>query len=617
MKLINFLPKIYTDELFYSVMGRYQKYSGYLNSKHTIIDFFGELKVTPTIEFQSNLISLENNLCINKVIKPITIIKNNSLLPAYFCFMKKEIVNEVIDLLINDNGEGIKYKIGLIPGGLCRKNYVYYCPICCQNEIKEYGEAYIHRNHQLQGVDVCEKHSCLLKPYKIETTKYEYVYLKSENLDFKVIYPKKSMQSKLNRISQDSYFLLNNEYGDYYIDDINNKYKFLLYQKGLANINGRINQKELYKKFIKYHGKEFLSNLECNVDGKNEFNWLKSIVRKPRKTIHPLRHILFMEFLCGDVISFIKRLNEENFPNLKGPWPCLNPSCKNYKELVINNCMITIDSKSKKEIGTFKCECGFIYSRPITKDLEYIGRVKCYGEVWENRLKELIKSQISIREIGRLMKCDSKTVIKYAEKLGLKHLLKTNRKGINPSKRIFDNRLKYSYRNEVLKTISLQPGINRSQLRSLLSKEYIYLYKNDKAWFEKNMPTVKKNTCNTRDYTNYWKKKDNEILQLVKNAYGEIILINRESRITKSAIGRKIKRSALIEKKLDKIPNTKEYLEKICESVEDYRYKRLDKTFKIIRDMNLHIANWKIIRMAGIRYEDRNILDRYNSIKTN
>lgn len=57
-----------------------------------------------------------------------------------------------------------------------------------------------------------------------------------------------------------------------------------------------------------------------------------------------------------------------------------------------------------------------------------------------------------------------------------------------------------------------------------------------------------RSTCNSRDYNEYWAKKDDEILNLVKDAYNAILHMKKPTRITTSLIGRFILKKALLEK---------------------------------------------------------------------
>lgn len=40
--------------------------------------------------------------------------------------------------------------------------YLKYCPICADDDRRQYGEAYWHRVHQIRNMQICTKHNCRL-----------------------------------------------------------------------------------------------------------------------------------------------------------------------------------------------------------------------------------------------------------------------------------------------------------------------------------------------------------------------------------------------------------------------------------------------------------------------
>jgi hypothetical protein len=263
-------PCIYKDELIYSVIGRYHKCSGNTNLRYTLLDFFNTINIIPTVEFQSHLNEFTKNLNGKVDIDTNEILENNTLLPLYSCFTTKDKINKIKMIMANYDGKSIKYRIGMLRNGICKKNHLHYCPICSKEELDEYGEDYIHRTHQVQGVLVCEKHGCLLKPYIVNSKRQEYVCFDKKNMNFDVKYPKQDEMKRLIRIAKDIYFLLNNNV-KYYIDDIKDKYDYLIFKKGLANRKGIVNQIELQRQFINYYSKEFLERLESNINESYKF----------------------------------------------------------------------------------------------------------------------------------------------------------------------------------------------------------------------------------------------------------------------------------------------------------------------------------------------------------
>lgn len=81
----------------------------------------------------------------------------------------------------------------------------------------------------------------------------------------------------------------------------------------------------------------------------------------------------------------------------KAPWPCLNIAADHYLKDVVSEYIVISDYKTRKPVGTFACSCGFIYSRkgPDSReeDRYKVGRIKKFGDVWEQRLFELVSEE--------------------------------------------------------------------------------------------------------------------------------------------------------------------------------------------------------------------------------
>lgn len=161
----------------------------------------------------------------------------------------------------------------------------------------------------------------------------------------------------------------------------------------MVTSSNRIRQKDLYKKLKQVLPVEFLVQYESKVDVANEYNWLKVLTRNTKRHVHPFRHLLMLYFLEQDIEEFIIDLKTDIGPFGKGPFPCLNRAALHYHKLIISSVDVTRDHKTNDPVGTFKCSCGFIYSRKgpdnSSEDRFHIGRVKEFGHVWTEKLKQL------------------------------------------------------------------------------------------------------------------------------------------------------------------------------------------------------------------------------------
>jgi hypothetical protein len=337
---------------------------------------------------------------------------------------------------------------------------------------------------------------------------------------------------------------------------------------------------------------------------------LKSITRKQRKIIHPIRHILFIQFLCDSVEDFFNKSFDNN-PFNKGPWPCLNPAAGHYMERVVNDCIITADYDTRKPVGTFICSCGFIYSRKgpdKTKEDEFkIGRVKNYGEVWENKLKSLIAEQkYSLTGLAKLMQCDSKTIVKYAERNGVLHLINTSMKSetyykdTDNLKSIID--YQNTYADDFLSLMKNHPEYTKTQIRNILKKQYAWFYRNNRQWLNNNLPkSISRGSIDCSKARVDWENRDMLIRQQIEEVYNLLKTYKKPVRITKSILGRMLGQSALLEKYSAKLPNTEEYINQIVETVEDFQIRRVNFICERLYAEKGYLNKWEIIRLAGLK----------------
>lgn len=617
--MLTFFTDPYKDEILYSAIARYHYYVGNIDLKDTLREVFGDDSAIPSLEICSHLEFLANNL--GRKYTSDNLINNHTIFPFYAPFLPKARNEELINDMKFRDGKGLYAKVGLLAGGICKKEGIYYCPICSKKEIEVYGEAFIHREHQLQGVFVCPHNEAKLKKYEIDKTiasRVEFIRLDEKLLDFNVEYEEsEDIHKKLLKASKGAYYILTNNLSSFDKEVILKKYKELLYEKGLVSVNKNIKQRELSEEFINFYGKEFLEIMGSSIDESNEYNWLKVITRNVKRTVHPIRHILLINFLVNDIKPFFEIKKNNYNPFGKSPWPCLNPVAEHYKNDVIKDLKITPDYKTRLPVGTFTCNCGFIYSRKgpdkAFNDRYKIGRIKEFGQVWENKLKEYLQEgNCGFREIARIMKCDPKTIIKFDKSLGVNYFkacdsINQETKNIEKEKINIDID---TYKQKILEVVIENPNCSRTQIRQLCKKEYIYLYRNDKSWILESLPQNinRRNIDYKSDKRVDWDKRDIEILEVVTNEYKDLISKEKPIRITKSIIGKELGILPILEKKLDKLPKTKEYLDNIIEDVEAFQLRRS----MLIIDKKLEnkdsIRLWELQRLTGIRNEAFNKL---------
>lgn len=613
--MLSFFPNPYPDELLYSLIARYHIRSGNTSPKITIQEIFNSQTTVATADLTSNLNALVKNLKYISNIRVNDLMYKHTLLPFYQPFIFPQRATQLIESMKAENGGNIHTRAGIMASSVTVPRYFRFCPKCLEEDLENYGEPYWHRLHQIPGVLVCPIHQVDLQNSTVPLqgfNKHEYYAASLDNCP--IISNQKTYsydtQQRLCVLAKDVEWLINNHLPSQDVNWFSRQYKSLLIDKGLANVNGRVKVKTLVDDFIFFYGREMLDAVDSMVDYDDESNWLLAIVRKHRKSFHPIRHLLFIRFLTDEIPEFFAT-DYEYKPFGNSPWLCLNAAADHYLQPVITDLTVTHCLENKKPLGTFSCSCGMIYSRTAADETEQdklrIGKIIQFGSVWEEKLKELVEVQrLGLRETARQMNVDPRTVRRYVSKLNLKSHWKTS-KNSQPTEledipkqntdSVVDVIVKH--REAWLALQQQHPETSKTNLRKLSPATYAHLYRKDREWLHQNSPNLQKPISKVSKVD--WDERDKQILEKAKNEVQSLLWSEKPVRINITRIAKTIGSLALIEKHLDLMPLTKAYFESVTETVEEFQIRRIKWAIKRLDDSGEEIMTWKVLRLAGLR----------------
>ncbi|PPA93922.1 TnsD family Tn7-like transposition protein [Brevibacillus laterosporus] len=577
--MLTFFTNPYPDELLYSAVARYHYYTGNLDLKDTLEEVFGSRNVSPSVGISTHLEAFVNQVGGGYTIEEI--LQKHSVYPYYAPFLSRE----KQQLLVSDaagQGQALYTRLGVVAGGICKKDGLFYCPACAKEDVVLFGEAYIHRQHQIDGIFYCGKHSVALRKYpitwstvsRIALIRFDHTLMdlsirliNDSDPDTKVELILARMAEKLMKMPID---LLDR-------DKVRSKYHLLLRNRNLMTATKSVRQTELHNLFTTSMSLTLLKKLESDIDINYEYNWLRILTRKCKRHVHPLRHLLMLYFLDQDIEGMLEiRSFEGTFGH--SPWPCLNKAAPHFNDDVITRVQITRDYKTGDPIGTFICSCGFVYARKgpdqNVQDRYRIGRVKNYGSVWMSKLEQLNSESMSIRAIARTLGVDSKTVLKYlSQDISERILIKDDKK---------IGKIEHS-------PFTPKTSDKKSSLKSQVS------------------------------YRVNWSARDNEYCVKIKELHNSLLNQQPSVRITKSILAKHLGKSAMLDHKLNSLPQTKQLLAEIKESVQQFQIRRCK---QLIDQMIIHqepVILWKVQRIGGIKsyhfHHIKPLLERYIHIR--
>jgi hypothetical protein len=463
-----------------------------------------------------------------------------------------------------------------------------------------YGEPYWHRVHQVPGVCICPTHNEVLLQSDVaiscKQNKHAFILLDQyETKRKEAVKDKQFNSSHYLNIATNVHWLLNNEISAMGLEKIRNRYVGLLMNRGFASTMGKVRQRDLIRSFRQFYGEQFLEHFNCAVHEDVQDNWLMKLVRKLKGAAHPIRHILFMFFMDQTPKQFFED-NRSYHPFGNGPWICLNAASSHYRQHTIKKCLLTRNSNTGGIMGTFFCSCGFVYIRrgPDLEGLnqEKVSKILEFGDAWKTKLLQLAEKKKSLRQIAIILNVDHKTVNKYLK------ILRMGQEKKEKNESCFNHNLS-SYRSKWLKTVRDNDRKSKTEIRRVASKEYAWLYRHDREWLDKNSPAPMSRMKRENNRVD-WSQRDINLFGQVTKAAKELRGYSIPTRITINSIGRKIGQLHYLQKKLNKLPKTKELLETVVDSLEDFQIRWIKFVAEGFRVKGEEVLRWKIIREAGL-----------------
>jgi|GEM_PF-2377474 len=235
----------------------------------------------------------------------------------------------------------------------------------------------------MQGVEVCYEHEVMLETYPVkphDVSRIEFIRLDTELINHHECRPVK--HKKLIDIAKAFTDIYHGKLNKFSVEQIKQAYLDKLSSKEFMSVNSSVKYKKFVPNMITFYGHTFLELVESEIELQTEFNWIKILLRGKERMVHPLRHILFILYFFESIDGLYKHLTS---PTQVKNYPCMNPVCTHFKELVISegDTIITADYKTREPVITLTCPvCSFKYSCKEAGDIFTVGRVKAFGEVW-------------------------------------------------------------------------------------------------------------------------------------------------------------------------------------------------------------------------------------------
>lgn len=302
--MIGHFPTPSPEELLYSICARYASRVKYPNAKSLLRELLGVSTASAVVDLPNRLSHLAA-LTAGTSLTANRLIDNHTLFPFFSAFTPPERVRLLRRNMRGDDGSPVHMRSGVMASRIPSPERLRFCPICKQVDEDRFGEAYWHRLHQVQGIQVCPAHNTFLESSSARRSS-DRKHLQFITADAATeIVPPRSLDS-LNRDHQillqlalDSLWLLEHPNPGINPGVIYNRYLRLLINRKLATYTGSIHVEKLLNEFRGFYPDTLLTSLNCEFTGADQMktNWLLRLVRPPKHVYHPIYHLLLIQFL--------------------------------------------------------------------------------------------------------------------------------------------------------------------------------------------------------------------------------------------------------------------------------------------------------------------------------
>ncbi len=443
-----------------------------------------------------------------------SILLNHTIFPIFVPFQNQTNIRSAIQTISGNRISSLKYRLGLVSSGFGAEHPLKACPYCMHEDITTHGVAYWHLSHQYPGVQICPDHQAWL------TTS-----TKSRRWSGRFEW---SLPTEDCLTAQPS------------SQELWSRSNFLALTKSVVELAavGRVQSFELctvartYRNAMK-NGAQPDELLECTkplrlchlfeslpADEKSAESFVNQLTRKPRRSIHPLKHLVLIDWLFGG----------------------LNPFLEAYQSEVTNPAQQTtfIQSSEIDAKGSL--------SRDVTPSKNTPRPKRLKGQLKDDLLSKLAEG-VTKHELCEEFKITVSTINK---------LLRANPAVRAHAIEAKHGRERDERRGEWQHLHGLFPELGVQALRSKKPSLYAWLYRNDKTWLTaEDEKFVKPPRVNTHPVD--WDARDCRLLGMIQTACETISEVPNHP-ITKGELCAKIPILSTCLEKRDRYPVSRAYL---------------------------------------------------------
>lgn len=243
----------------------------------------------------------------------LVILENRTIFPFFSPFQSRSMIEAAISCLRSSTVGSLKYQLGLVCGGFGADHPLKACLCCMRRDIEEFGVSYWHLEHQYPGVLICSNHREALSECTRNhrwSGRFSWTLPAPSilrEMGYGTLHPEEL--ARLSQIAKACCDLSSLGF-DHHFEPLD---VAKAYRKWLPNEAAAESFHAHLEPLHRFHP---FTNTPRNLGAAHRF--IGQMVRAPRRSFHPLKHLLMITWLFDDIESFV-RCYAENLAQAPSP----------------------------------------------------------------------------------------------------------------------------------------------------------------------------------------------------------------------------------------------------------------------------------------------------------
>jgi len=411
-----------------------------------------------------------------------SILLHHTIFSVFVPFQNKIKIEDAIITIKGDRIDSLKYRLGLVSSGFGAEHPLKACPYCMREDVDAHGIAYWHLTHQYPGVLICPRHQAWLM---VSTKSRRWSGRFEWSLPTKDCLIQQASSQKL--WLRPAFLNLANNVIDLAVIgrvmSLESCTVAATYRKAVLQGGRSASLLDRIEPLRRFHLFESLPE-----DEKSTESFMNQLIRTPRRSIHPLKHLLLIDWLFDDLRSFLKAYDAEVARLVQRV--ASTPSRKPDEQVSLSNA--AAPTKNTPRPKRLKGQLKEVLLSKLGK-----------GIPKQKLCKEL---EISVSAINRLLRANPVTNALAIE--------------ARNSRELAEHRAQWQYLH------NLHPELGVQALRNTIPSIYAWLYRNDKAWLMAKEQTFVK-PAKVEKHPIDWEARDSRLLSMIRTAYEAITGLQR------------------------------------------------------------------------------------------